>query len=495
MSRVPTRVGILLLALLLAVLGGTPAAQQTALPFDILPTREHVEALAAAWNARSPYVPGELIVKFRDGYTPAAQTRALSVLRQRGGLQSRWIGSALLVRADDEPDAEVAAQVLRRQPEIEWAQPNYLIRPRATPNDSAYPLQWNMTQLDMPRAWDINPGANGNVRVAVVDFGVTTVTQTFNFTLWTGSRFESVPVPVRVNPDIGAARILPGRDFAFWAGPVVDFDGHGTAVAGTALQETNNAFGTAGVAYGATLLPLKACLGYWDIQFLLSAAGIPGFVNPDEETGFCEVSAVVQAVRFAADNGAQVINISLGGPGEAPAFLDALRYAVQRGSFVAMPSGNSFEEGNLTDYPGAYAAQLDGAVAVGATGRSRRRAYYSNTGSHVELAAPGGDFRDGGTSGGIVQIGLVPGDSDPFTIIRPRFDRYTELAVQGTSFSAPHVAGVAALLHAQGITSPAAIEAILKQTATDLGAPGRDNDFGFGLISPRAALRGMGLAR
>jgi serine protease len=172
-----------------------------------------------------------------------------------------------------------------------------------------------------------------------------------------------------------------------------------------------------------------------------------------------------------------------------------MRYAVAHGSFIAIAAGNDFNTGNPTEFPAAYASQVNGAVAVGAVGRSLRRAFYSSTGSYVELAAPGGDDSDGGVSGMIVQETLVPADSDPHHVIRPRFDRYQAIAYEGTSMAAPHAAGAAALLYAQGITNPAAIESALEQFATDLGVKGRDDEYGYGLINPRAALRGLGLAK
>jgi serine protease len=222
--------------------------------------------------------------------------------------------------------------------------------------------------------------------------------------------------------------------------------------------------------------------------------GLPGFVDPEEE-GFCDDVAIAEAIRYAADNGAKIINISIGAPGAAPIYLDALRYAVERGVFVAIAAGNDFDEGNPVIYPAAYAADIQGVVAVGAIGRSKRRARYSTTGSYVELAAPGGDSSDGGSSGFIWQMSLFFPDFTPGQVVRPRFDRYAEIGSEGTSMAAPHAAGVAALLYSQGVTKPEAIEAALKHFATDLGATGRDNEYGHGLIDARASLRGMGLAR
>lgn len=496
---------LLLCAAALAVLSpiSPPTAAQggagTRLPYDLLMTREQTDAIRRAWNGRLPYVPGEVLMKFRSGVEADGRVRALAAARAGvDARDARWIGDTLWVRATGangaEADAEQLAATLARQPEVEWAQPNYLYWTTSTPNDPSYSRQWNFDLIEMPRAWDINMGANDSITIAVVDSGVTTTTTSFAFPLWTGSQIENVIVPYRVSPELSAARIAAGRDFVFWTGPVLDMVGHGTHVASTALQETNNNLALAGIAYRARLLPLKACVGYWEIQIVQSAQGIPGYVDPREDGG-CPNSAIAQAIRFAADNGAQIVNVSLGGPGAAPAILEALRYAVGRGTFVAMSIGNDFEDGNPTEYPAAYGPEVQGAMTVGAVGRNSRRAFYSSTGSHLEIMAPGGDFRDGGLASVIYQTSLVEEDFDAFTIIRPRFDRYTEVPNQGTSMAVPHVAGVAALLRSQGITSPSAIEAALTRFARDLGTPGRDNDFGNGLIDARATLRGLGAAR
>jgi serine protease len=483
-------------ALLAATLvtGGRLAAQDAR--YDFLLDEAQVRALVTAWNDGLAAVPGEVLVKFRTGVPPAGAERAFDAMR--GPARSRdtqWLGDDLaLVRTAAEPDPAAAAAAMARQPEVAWAQPNYFRPLLATPDDPAYHRQWNLELLGMPRAWDLNPGATNAVTVAIIDTGFTAATMVPAFSLWTGHGFEVVGVPFGANPDLPAVRVDRGRDFVFWRGPVLDLVGHGTHVAGTALQETNNAIGLAGMAYRATLMPLKACLGYWDIQILISQLGIPGFVNPFV-TGGCSDAAIVEALRYAADQGAAVINLSLGSPQPAPAIRDALEYAVSRGAFVAVAAGNAFESGNPVEYPAAYAPAIDGVVSVGAVGPSRARAFYSATGSHVELVAPGGDNRAAGTAGLIYQTGLRGADFNPFTVIRPRFDRYIEAALQGTSMAAPHVAGAAALLVSQDITDPAAVEAALTGFAVDLGPVGRDDEHGHGLIDPRRALRGLGLAR
>jgi serine protease len=467
--------------------------QQTSLPYDLLLSPDRLEALRQAWNDGLSSIPGEVLVKFRDGVTPAQQLRAMTEVPGRiDNTTTRWIGDALLIRAMDEPDAGQLASTLQSQPEVLWAQPNYFRRLNWTPNDPGYGRQWNFDLIKIPSAWEINNGASDAVTVAVVDSGVATVTQSYDFKLWTGRGFETVSVPFRLNPDLGSSRILTGRDFAFWNGAVIDMVGHGTHVAGTILQDTNNGVAEAGIAHRALLMPLKVCVGYWEIQFALSARNTPGFVRPDE-TGGCADADTAQAIRFAADNAAHVINLSLGGEDPSPAILDALRYAVGRGLFVAIAVGNSFTEGNPVNYPAKYAEQLDGVVSVGAVGPTSRRAYYSSTGSYVEIAAPGGDAQVNGSDGLIYQASLYEQDFDPGRILRPRFDRYAEVGSQGTSMAAPHVAGIAALLYSQGLKSPAGIEGALKTFAHDLGTRGRDDEFGSGLVDAVAALRGRGV--
>jgi serine protease len=142
-----------------------------------------------------------------------------------------------------------------------------------------------------------------------------------------------------------------------------------------------------------------------------------------------------------------------GGPESSVILRDALSYAVGKGAFISIAMGNSYEEGNPIEYPAAHAADLDGVMSVGALGPSLTRSFYSSTGPHIEISAPGGSSREGGASGMIWQATILGADSNPVTIISPRFDRYAESGYQGTSMAAPHVAGIAALIISQGVTN------------------------------------------
>jgi serine protease len=446
------------------------------------------------------------------GLAPVARLDAIggrSRVRERASAPGPWIAGRVLVKFRDrehaEPvaidpstDPEAAARLYRARADVEFAQPDYRAHYDFHPNDPLFANQWNLSALSMERAWDINPGATSAVIVAVLDGGLAYDTATYQYIargVTVGSRrypaLGRVTIPFAAAPELtGPTRFVAPRDFIWDDNAPVDLDGHGTHVAGTIGQLTNNGVGVAGMAFNVRLMPVKVVGGDWD--FIFGA--------PNEAT----TSVVAAGIRYAADNGAQVINMSLGfeGTGPLPAIEEALRYAVGKGAFVTVSAGNSYEDGNPEESLAEIAAKMDGVMSVGAVGRNLDRAFYSSSRSSVEIAAPGGDFRVGGEAGGVIQQTYDPAASavDPLSspvslYHAPRYDIFTYESYQGTSMAAPHVAGLAALLIQQGITKPAAIEAAIKRFATDRGAAGRDDDFGFGLISPRETLRGLGLTR
>jgi len=451
----------------------------------------------ASGEPRAVYARGSVIVKFKDD-TIAPRQAALAAVGGQRLARPSWADFEIMALPESADPAAVAT-ALETRSDVEYAQPRYRNHAMFTPTDPLYSLQWNFPAIDMERAWDINAGASSNVTVAVLDSGVA-----FRDTVirYRGSAFRLeaggpiypalglVDVPFAAAPDLGpASRFVSPRDFVWNDDLPLDLDGHGTHVAGTIGQATNNGIGVAGMAFNVRIMPVKVIDEVWDFIF-----GSPNFGSDD---------TVAQGIRYAADNGAHVINMSIGreAGGAAPAIEAAVRYAVSKGAFVVISAGNDGNGQNRANRAGDFTATIDGAVSVGAVGRTLDRAYYSTTGSYVELSAPGGDQRLSGVQeGGILQQMVdqqlaITFTQAPALFRAPRFDAFRYYFIQGTSMAAPHVSGFAALLRQQGITNPAAIEAAMKQFATDRGTPGRDDAHGAGLINPRATLRGLGLAR
>src|SRR5262245_1344594 len=230
--------------------------------YRMLLTSERALSFVLAADRKLDYVPGEVLVKFHDGVSVGAQQRALAALRSRPSPSAlHWVGEVALLTDRTEPDAARLAAQLQAQPEVAYAEPNYLYRVHATPNDPGFAeRQWNFTALDMARAWDINPGGNESIVVSVIDTGVTSVSRSFSFPTWNGRTLQNVLVPFGANPDFSANRIVTSKDFVFWDGPVLDMEGHGTHVASTIGEDTNNALAEAGIAYKVKLMPLKVCV-------------------------------------------------------------------------------------------------------------------------------------------------------------------------------------------------------------------------------------------
>ncbi len=465
-------------------------------PVDRSSRGAHFSAESGA--PRELYERGAVVVKFRDAQAPHAV--AVHAVGGRELKRPAWADFEIMT-IPAEADPEAVARELSARGDVEYAQARYRNHAMFRPNDPFYSRQWNFPAIDMERAWDINPGATSSVTVAVLDSGVAFRNAVVRYRA-TAFRLEQngpvypalglVDVPFAAAPDLGdAGRFVAPRDFIWNDDLPLDLDGHGTHVAGTIGQATNNGVGVAGMAFNVRLMPVKVIAETWDDIF-------------DSPNGGTD-DTVAQGIRYAADNGANVINMSIGREtgGPAPVVEDAVRYAVSKGVFVAIAAGNDGADQNRPNRTAEFATRIDGAVAVGAVGRTLNRAYYSTTGSFVELSAPGGDARASGGSlqeGGILQQMVDQPLAITFTLApalfrAPRFDVFQYYFLQGTSMATPHVAGFAALLRQQGLTSPAAIEAAMKQFAIDRGPTGRDNEHGAGLINPRATLRGLGLAR
>jgi serine protease len=471
----------------------------------------------------TPYRAGRVIVKFRDEAAMTDRRAAVRAASGTGEIAERPSYADFdIVRIDPSEDAEGAASVLRQRPEVQYAQVAHRVHALLVPNDPLYASQqWNLPLINMEKAWDIQPQAGSAITVAVIDTGMAyqnaTITATLPaFTDANGQKYPAlgkVTIPYSAAPQLvsptGASRIVAPHDFVNGTSTPLDFDGHGTHVSGTIGQLTNDGIGTAGVAFNVKLMPVKVLASAWDLLF----AGIPDI----SDTGGSD-DDVARGIRYAADNGAKILNMSLGSSGPpdcatrpsqtdcSPVIEAAMRYAVGKGCFIVVAAGNEFEDvvppygKNPTSVLAEIASRIPGAVSVAAVDRAKDHAYYSSTGSYIEISAPGGSERGFGDNGYVRQQTFDYNFTDTFLLppaqLRaPRFDVMGYVGYIGTSMAAPHVAGVAAMLMQQGVTDPAVIEDILEKTAVDLGSPGRDNTFGFGLVDARAALRGLGLAK
>jgi serine protease len=304
------------------------------------------------------------------------------------------------------------------------------------PNDPKYPFQWHLDQIGMPQAW---PKATGKgTTVAVIDTGVAYANR---------GTFKRVP-------DLAKTSFVAGYDFVNDTEHPLDDHGHGTHVAGTIAQSTNNGIGVAGTAYRARIMPLKVL----------------------NSRGFGNIADIAEAVRFAADRGAKIINMSLGSNRSSKILGSAVKYARNRGVVVVCAAGNNGQ--GKVSYPAAF----PGVIGVAATQFDRTTTFYSNWGPEIDLAAPGGNTRvdqnGDGMPDGVLQNTILPG--------RPAENDY--LLFMGTSMASPHVAGAAALVMQQGVTEPDAVERLLTSTARHPQDKRRDERYGAGIVDVGAAL-------
>jgi serine protease len=414
------------------------------------------EALYVARRSTAPlprYAPGEIVVAFA---TATSQSAVEHALRDVGGVQARKSDFAghYLLKIDDGLDEDTAVARLRGMREVEWAERNGLARAFLTPNDQFFSNQWHMRLIGAERTWDIQTG-DPSVVVAVID---------------TGIAYEDFG-PFRKAPDWGNTQFVTGLNVLTRTEHANDDNFHGTHVASTIAEATNNSTGVAGLCFQCALMPVK----------VLNSSGTGSFFNVAEGIDY--------ATNFMLNGrrAVKVINLSLGGDVESTAVRDAVNRAVAAGITVVAASGN---ESSAVAFP----ASLPNVIAVGAVDARKQRAPYSNTGAALDVVAPGGDVdRDDDADG--FPDGVLQQSFSPSAAQRGIFTQFNYFFVDGTSQATPHVAALAALLIRQGITEPAAVQKAIEQSAEDLGATGRDNDYGHGLIRPAKALEGLGINR
>jgi serine protease len=400
---------------------------------------------AGARAASAPYRPGVVVVRYAGEHA----------------------GSVPRTRAVELPAGESVAEGVRRlraRPGVLSATPSYMAHVSGyVPSDPGNgapggweALQWNFlptTGVDAPDAWQHlidagRPGGKGVV-VAVVD---------------TGIAYSSHAGYAR-SPDFSSIRFVHGYDFVDHDAFPNDENGHGTHVAGTIAEGTNNGVGLTGLAYGVKLMPIRVL----------------------DRHGWGDTVPIAKGIRWAVDHGAQVINMSFEFPTgikrvQIPDIMDALAYARSHDVLVVGAAGNAEQPAV------AYPARADDVLSVGATTERGCEAKYSNEGRDLDIVAPGGG-RDAplhhdpnchpkAPGRGIYQMTFLK-TASPLRFGLPS-------GYVGTSMAAPHVTAAAALVIASGLLGPAptpdAIERRLELTARDLGAPGWDKHYGWGLL-------------
>jgi serine protease len=468
--RSPRRIPVVRLALLLIAIFGVTAAA----------TISNANAASAQKPEQPLFVPNQLLIQFRATATEADRKRAireeaveLIIDVTSDGLEK--------VRVLPNDTVERAAARFARRPDVEYAVPNARAHAFFVPNDSlitstTMDLAWNLRSVHAYDAWDIQTG-DPRIVVAILDSGVAyedrEIPDYERANIWPGTTMY------RQSPDL-AGPFLPGWDFVF-NDPYADDDfGHGTTIATVIAGTPNNIAGSAGIAFGTTIMPIKIL----DFQ------------------GDSDISLIAAGLHFAADHGANIVNMSLGLPPLAiyqadlnltqselqerlRPLHDAVNYAQRRGVILVAAAGNY--DADEVSLPAGY----PGVIAVGATDPEGRRSSFSSFGRNLDLMAPGGGFDDlnhDHVQDAVFVLSIKPHRSEG-SLAKP--DSFGCFPFFGTSGATPHVAGGVALLMAQGYTSQGAIEQALSSTAVRPPdrLPGRDIEYGAGLIQLDAALR------
>jgi serine protease len=437
------------------------------------------------------FVPGEVVVRWREpaqvqqaGKRSAASALSVHALSKvAGATEGDWLlkidsPRQLLAQSASGRQAAQATNTplstndlkaatlqaikrLRADPAVLYAEPNYIRRKQAVPTDQYYNLQWHYPQINLPAAWDITTGSN-SVTVAVIDTGVLLNHPDLQGQLIAGYDFITDPGNANdgdgpdANPNDPGDNATPGGS-SF----------HGTHVAGTIAAASNTTRGVAGVAWGARIMPLR----------VLGTRG---------GTSFDISQAVLYAARLPNSSGtlparrADIMNLSLGGTSSSQTEQNAYNQARAQGVIIVAAAGN---DGTAElNYPASY----DGVISVSAVGIRKTLASYSNFGSRVDVAAPGGDGGDLNADGYPDLVLSTHGDDSGGTTA------FTYGFLAGTSMATPHVAGVLALMKSVNANlTPDDIDRLLAagRLTTELGAAGRDDQFGHGLIDALKAVR------
>jgi len=448
-----------------------PAARRTRLVLGIAALIAVCAALMPGAAQAADYVPGVVLVGYRPG--PVASVAKDLAIKMGVRAVASAAPSAQVVRLPAGVTVAAAVAQLRRQPGVAYAVPDYIAHAAGSwlPNDPGradrpsgwQAMQWNFLPtigVNAPEAWwnmyaNHHPGGRG-VTVAILDTGVA-------YRNW--HQFRKMP-------DFDETRFVDPYDFIANDRYPLDRNGHGTFVAAEVAESTNNGIGLTGLAYGASIMPVRVL----------------------DNNGDGDAVTIARGIRYAVERGARVINLSLEfdvgiSAADIPGIISALGYAHRHGAVVVAAAGN--EGISQLAYPAADTA----AIAVGATTRDRCLAYYSNFGPALELVAPGG-----GDDAALSDPDCHPNDflnMPPIyqmTLADPPFSwsRFGYPGdVYGTSMAAPEVAATAALVVASGVIgprpTPEQVLRRLEQTAQPLGGSQPNPNYGYGMVDAGAA--------
>jgi len=429
-------------AIFAKVLASLPYKSRASLLVALLCALVSVGSAATTPAEPLPFRTGGVLVKFKEGASAASMQ---AVLSRRGLTIEREISPLGIKSLAVPPGQElVIVEGMRRDPSVEYAEPDYLASVTTIPDDPRWGNQWAPAKIGAPAAWEMTTGSSGII-IAVLDTGVELDHPDLAAKIWTNP--GEIPANGLDDDQNGKIDDVHGWHFYHHCSnsnclpseddDLTDDNGHGTHVAGIAAAETNNGVGIAGISWEARLLPIKVLDEYGDGWY----------------------SDVIAGIVYATDNGADIINLSLGGEESSQALQDAVNSSHANGVLLVAATGNS--GGSLL-----YPAACDRVLAVGATDMNDLCPGFSNHGPGIDVAAPG------------VSIYST----------WPWLDGYWYKS--GTSTAAPHVAGLAALIWSvRPDASNDYVAWVITHTALDLGTPGWDEFYGWGRIDAYQALR------
>jgi thermitase len=353
-------------------------------------------------------IPGRLVIEEMDGVRPAQVAMALAA--HPVSRAARVYGRISVIEVPEE-SIETTRASLQRTGLFRQVERDYWAHTAGNPNDPSFSSQWHLATIQAPAAWNMTTGSSG-ITIAIIDSGADAT-----------------------HPDL-APRLVAGWNFLTNSSNTQDVVGHGTAVSGTIAAATNNGIGVAGVTWSNPIMPLVVV----------------------DSTNYASYSNIAAAIDYAADHGARIINVSIGGTSSSSTLQSAVSYAWSKGAVVFAAAMN-----NSSSSPN-YPAACTNAVAVSATDSTDTLASFSDYGSWIALSAPGVNILTTTMGGGY---------------------QYWS----GTSFSSPIAAGVAALaLSANPSLSPAALVGLLETNSDDLGPAGFDQNYGWGRVNAYKAV-------